>query len=129
MREAFPAGEQQLQKLRGSWHKEMFNKELAVSGSLRTGIWEVTVNHVIGLTGEGFGLSPGATGIRREKTQFICEEEAPNRGRAKRDGAGQSRRETEERENQGEEEVLGVGEPTQTLSPQDLCQEGGAEAR
>lgn len=88
------------------------------------------MNHVIGLTGEGFGLSPGATGIRREKTQFICEEEAPNRGGAKGDGAGQSRRETEEeRENQGEEEVLGIGEPTQTLSPQDLCQEGGAEAR
>ena len=92
----------------------MFNKELAVSGSLRTGIWEVMVNHVIGLTGEGFGLSPGATGIRREKTQFICEEEAPNRGGAKGDGAGQSRRETEEeRENQGEEEVLGVGEEMQ----------------
>ena len=43
-REAFPAGDQQLQKLRGSWHKEMFSKELAVSGSLRTGIWEVMVN-------------------------------------------------------------------------------------
>ena len=108
----------------------MLSKELAVSGSLRTGIWEVMVNHVIGLTGEGLGLSPGATGICREKTQFICKEEAPNRGRAKGDGAGQGRRETEEeRENQGEEEVLGVGEPTQTLSPQDLCQEVGAEAR
>lgn len=86
--------------------------------------------HVIGLTGEGLGLSPGATGIRREKTQFICKEEAPNRGGAKGDDAGQGRRETEEeRENQAEEEVLGVGEPTQTLSPQDLCQEVGAEAR
>ena len=52
--------------------------------------------HVIGLTGEGLGLSPGATGIRREKTQFICKEEAPNRGGAKGDDAGQGRRETEE---------------------------------
>lgn len=87
------------------------------------------VNYIIGLTGEGLGLSPRATGSRREKTQFICEEEASNRGGARWDGAGQGRRETEKRENQGEEEVLGVGEPTQTLSPQDLCQEGGAEAR
>lgn len=29
-REAFPAGEEQLQKLRGSWCKEMLSKELAV---------------------------------------------------------------------------------------------------
>ena len=87
------------------------------------------MNYSIGLTGEGLGLSPGATRSRREKTQFICEEEASNRGGAKWDGAGQDRRETAERENQGEEEVLGVGEPTQTLSPQDLCQEGAAEAK
>lgn len=55
---------------------------------------------------------------------FVCFLESP------RGPCWGVRRETEEeRENQAEEEVLGVGEPTQTLSPQDLCQEVGAEAR
>ena len=35
MGEAFLAGEQQLQKLRGSWRdKQMFNEEVAVSGEV-----------------------------------------------------------------------------------------------
>lgn len=106
----------------------MFNKELAVSGSLRT----------VDLGGDGepchwsdwggVWTFPGATGIRREKPNLICEEEAQIEAGPR----GWCRAEQERLrrvENQGEEEVLGVGEPTQTLSPQDLCQEGGVEAR